>query len=184
VKLDDLREALDRYCSMYPSDAVMLDPARRGIAEGHRLFDREETRGHCTVNALVVKFPDQVLMVHHRASGRWLTPGGHVETSDLSLRLAALRELREEVGLRSDDVELLEPDPVDMIVHRNPACWIAGKRVAYHIDVKFLFSLRDEALTPAPAPREVDALEWRAFSLLPGERLASKIKSYAPPSSL
>ena len=51
--------------------------------------------GHFTASAFVLA-PDRraILEVHHAKLGRWLQPGGHVESADDSLVSAAHREVR------------------------------------------------------------------------------------------
>src|SRR5713101_2108191 len=57
--------------------------------------------------AIFVVQQAKVLLVHHRALGKWLPLGGHIEL-DEDPEQAALREAREESGL---DVELLGARP-------------------------------------------------------------------------
>ena len=57
--------------------------------------------------AIFVVQQAKVLLVHHRALGKWLPLGGHIEL-DEDPEQAALREAREESGL---DVELLGERP-------------------------------------------------------------------------
>lgn len=76
---------------------------RRSAKPGARdLFSRANMFGHLTASALVLA-PDahgelHALLVHHKASGLWLVPGGHFER-DASLWAAAAREVREETGV-------------------------------------------------------------------------------------
>jgi 8-oxo-dGTP pyrophosphatase MutT (NUDIX family) len=57
--------------------------------------------------AIFVVHDSQVLVIHHRALGKWLPLGGHIEL-DEEPETAALREAREESGL---EVELLGERP-------------------------------------------------------------------------
>src|SRR6266705_7208292 len=57
--------------------------------------------------AIFVVQQAKVLLVHHRALGKWLPLGGHIEL-DEDPEQAALREAREESGL---EVELLSERP-------------------------------------------------------------------------
>lgn len=59
-----------------------------------------------TVSIFIVQ-DNKVLLVHHRALGKWLPVGGHIEL-DEDPETAALREAKEESGL---DVELIGERP-------------------------------------------------------------------------
>jgi 8-oxo-dGTP diphosphatase len=59
-------------------------------------------RRHFTASAVVLAELNSdrptVLLVHHRKSGLWLYPGGHIEAGETPAE-AALREVREETGV-------------------------------------------------------------------------------------
>jgi 8-oxo-dGTP pyrophosphatase MutT (NUDIX family) len=74
--------------------------------------------GHITASAFVLHpHEPAVALILHSKIGRWLQPGGHVEPGDRSIVDAALREVREEVGVGSAD----EPWMCDVDVHTFPA---------------------------------------------------------------
>lgn len=64
-----------------------------------RFRDTGRPPGHCTAICWVLD-PDRhaILLLRHRSLG-WSCPGGHLEPGE-ELREAAIRELREETGLR------------------------------------------------------------------------------------
>ncbi|MEM6532827.1 MAG: NUDIX hydrolase [Myxococcota bacterium] len=111
--------------------------------------------GHFTASAFILS-PDKqrLLLIHHGKLGRWLQPGGHIEARDLNPWSAALREVKEEVGLDSSqltaDVEVFDID-----VHAIPAL---GKEPEHeHFDLRFLFTtLSDEVV----AGDEVNDAKW------------------------
>lgn len=58
-----------------------------------------------TVGAAIVH-RGKVLLVDHPRYGMWLMPGGHIELTE-DTDEALLREIREETGLRPDDIEVI-----------------------------------------------------------------------------
>ena len=81
--------------------------------------DRKNFRGHLTVSGFIFsRDGDSVLMLRHRALGRWLQPGGHLEPSDPSLAYALFREVCEETGLAATDLEVLVPRGVLLLSSR------------------------------------------------------------------
>lgn len=75
--------------------------------------------GHITCSGLVLSpARDRILLVLHRRLKRWLLPGGHVESDDVSIGGAGRREVIEETGavLAADAAPLL----VGVDVHGIP----------------------------------------------------------------
>jgi 8-oxo-dGTP pyrophosphatase MutT (NUDIX family) len=100
-------------------------------------FSRAQPVAHFTGSAVVVDpAGERVCLVHHAKLNRWLQPGGHAEPGDEgSMERSALREAREETGLRV----LLHPDaprPLDVDVHVIPAR--KSEPEHRHLDVRYL----------------------------------------------
>jgi 8-oxo-dGTP pyrophosphatase MutT (NUDIX family) len=113
---------------------------------------REEPEAHFTASAIVVdETGERTMLIHHRKSGMWFQPGGHIETTDPSPAEAALREAREETGL---DVRLASVRLFDADVH-----WIPWDE-HWHLDLRFLVIASG---TVAPDGAEVHAAEWVAW---------------------
>lgn len=122
--------------------------------------------GHFTASCYIVDGAMRLLLHHHRRLDRWLQMGGHVE-EDESPSAAALREGREESGLR--DLELAHDGIFDLDVHAIPAG--KGEPDHSHFDVRYL------ARTSSPDSIAIDRAEshdlaWfsleRAAELMPG----------------
>jgi 8-oxo-dGTP pyrophosphatase MutT (NUDIX family) len=99
-------------------------------------LSRDERSAHFTASALVVdEAGERVCLVAHAKLGRLLQPGGHVESTDLSLEAAALREAREETGLELA-FHPSAPRPFDLDVHEIPARGDEPRH--WHLDVRYL----------------------------------------------
>jgi 8-oxo-dGTP pyrophosphatase MutT (NUDIX family) len=129
--------------------------------------------GHITASAFVVHPTGQaVALVLHSKLGRWLQPGGHVEPEDSSIVVAALREVREEVGARPAG----EPWLCDIDVHRFPA---RGTTPAHlHHDVRIAFRALSESLVVGDG---ADDVRWWSFqdALELDESIARPIRKLA-----
>ncbi len=130
----------------------------RAHADGHLRSCRPH---HLTASVLVVS-PDatRVLLTHHRRADAWFQLGGHVEPDDASLVAAAGRELREESGLATYD---LDPVPVQLDRHAVPFCGDGGD----HLDVRFV-ALADPA-QPLTVTEESHDVRWWPVVALPTE---------------
>jgi 8-oxo-dGTP pyrophosphatase MutT (NUDIX family) len=77
--------------------------------------------------------------VEHKALGKWLFPGGHLEDEDETLMRAALRELAEETGIDPALVTPVSPVPLHIDVHPIPANPAKDEPDHQHFDFRFLF---------------------------------------------
>ena len=88
--------------------------------------------GHITGSAWVVDpAGSRLLLTHHRKLGKWLQLGGHSDGEPDTLAVA-LREAREESGLR---VRPISNAVLDIDIHTIPA--LKGEPAHLHYDVRF-----------------------------------------------
>lgn len=116
--------------------------------------DRDFTASGFVVDA------GRVLLVDHAKLGRWLQPGGHVETRETPVE-AAVREVREETGVVMAVHESLHPvddptgsetlpQPFRVNLHEvHPGHW--------HVDFAYLGTVDR---TTEPADDEPDEARW------------------------
>ena len=136
--MDDLRSVLDRY---HPRDgeSAGVDRLRRLVDEGDP-WARNGTF-HATASALVVDPRGRrVLLRWHERMQRWLQVGGHADPGETDPWIIALREAREETGLRdlAPLVPALERVPVQIVVVPVPA---SGDELAHeHADIRYAFA--------------------------------------------
>lgn len=159
---EQIERTLDLFCRRFPSEAEDVRPLRELIRQGADITRRGEFRGHVTCSALVLNDESHAMMVHHRALGRWLIPGGHLEPADLSLVDAAAREFCEEVGAQRDRLAvpvLWRSVPIHIDRHFIPANARKSEPGHEHWDFCFWLGIRDFQI--CPRPEEVQDAGWR-----------------------
>jgi 8-oxo-dGTP pyrophosphatase MutT (NUDIX family) len=133
-----LLRLLRRYLQRWPEDRPRVAPVIHFVRTHEACLERTCPEGHVTGSAWILS-PDHryVLLTQHRKLGRWLQLGGHAD-GDSDLFRVALREAREESGMRvfRPLPEESDPVPLDVDVHGIPA---HGDEAAHsHFDVRFL----------------------------------------------
>jgi 8-oxo-dGTP pyrophosphatase MutT (NUDIX family) len=133
------------------------------VLDNQDCLDRSNLSGHLTASAFVVdRARHRLLLIHHKALGRWLQPGGHAD-GDPDLRAVARREVVEETGLAA--LNLATPRPFDLDIHSIPER--KGVPAHFHYDVRFLFEA-DSTLPLQSDDREVHGAVWVDLSDLDG----------------
>ncbi|GAB3621942.1 NUDIX hydrolase [Mariniluteicoccus endophyticus] len=132
----------------------------RHLDDTYEGWSRDCPGAHLTGSAIVVS-PDagRVLLVMHKRLGRWLQTGGHVEADDADLGAAALREAREESGLRT--LELV-PGILQLDRHEVPCGTV---RPTFHLDVRYL-AIGDPVEEPVVSD-ESEEVRWFDADALP-----------------
>lgn len=114
---------------------------------------------HLTVSCLVISHDlSHVLLTLHAKAGRWFQFGGHLEADDASLLAGVRREVTEESGLASFD---LDPGVAQLDVHWVEFC---GDGV-HHLDVRFV-AQADSAAAYAVSEESHD-VRWFPLTDLP-----------------
>ena len=114
---------------------------------------------HLTVSCLVISHDlSQVLLTLHAKAGRWFQFGGHLEADDESLLAGVRREVAEESGLATFD---LDPRVAQLDVHWVEFC---GDGV-HHLDVRYV-AQADSASAYAVSEESHD-VRWFLLTDLP-----------------
>lgn len=161
MERDTLMEQLRRHLPADPHEREMTARLLAFVEENPDCFRRSLRAGHVTGSAWVVD-PGRrsAVLVYHRRLERWLQPGGHCE-ADGSVRAAALREAREETGLRP--VRLASEEIFDVDIHRIPA---RGEEPEHlHYDIRYL--LEADPAEPPRASSESRAVQWIGLERIP-----------------
>ncbi len=112
---------------------------------------------------------DQILLVNHRAAGRWLPAGGHVEP-DEHPRSTVMREAQEELAL---EAKFLLEGPL-MISLTDTVGSTAG-----HIDVSLWYVLRGTSTAPLHFDEsEFSEVRWFQFAEVPFERADPQLRRF------
>lgn len=131
---EDLRTRLASYVPVNEDErrAVL---AVEALLDGPDPFSSGEfDPGHITASAFVLHPTEHAIaLILHTKIGRWLQPGGHVEAEDGSIVEAALREVREEVGVGAAD----HPWLCDVDVHVFPARSDVPRHLHHDVRVAF-----------------------------------------------
>ncbi|MFF8993715.1 NUDIX domain-containing protein [Streptomyces sp. NPDC014983] len=99
----DIRTTTETYLARHPHERDALAGLPALVDAPDEPTSRTTLPSHITCSAAAIDRDQRVLHLGHRASGRLLAPGGHVE-EDQTLRAAALREVCEETGLHPEDL--------------------------------------------------------------------------------
>lgn len=170
--LENLRASLHAFRSGAP-DPALVAAFLQLAEEGRSAFERSRLRGHFTGSAwLVSRDGRRALLMHHRKLGRWLQPGGHAD-GDMDLARVALREAREETGVRDLQVE---GDIFDIDRHHIPARGAEPEH--WHYDVRHVIRAGvDEAFA---VNEESHALAWRDIAQIAADpQLDSSLRRMA-----
>jgi 8-oxo-dGTP pyrophosphatase MutT (NUDIX family) len=159
VNREALLNALSGHAPADAREAESLSWMRRFVEAPEDPFARENPVGHITASAVVARPGGEAfLLVFHRKLSRWLQPGGHVEHADASAFEAALREAREETGIREFEAPLAETI-LDVDVHAIPAR--KSEPEHHHFDVRFLLTT-EGAIDLAATDDPTRPIEWRS----------------------
>jgi 8-oxo-dGTP pyrophosphatase MutT (NUDIX family) len=161
----DVQSVLNRFEHRDPAQVQKAVEYRDFVHAHDDAVWRSCAMGHVTASAIVVDATSgSVLLTLHPKVGRWLQLGGHLESSDVSLRSAALREVDEESGIRMGAITAA---PVRLDRHPVPCGRNADGSVrgSVHWDVQYVVRLMG---TPEPTiSNESDDLRWFARDALP-----------------
>lgn len=122
---------------------------------------------HATASAIVLDDAGRVLLIHHNKVGRWLYPGGHIDPNEDPAQ-AALREVREETGIRAE----LIADPLPALVGVTALVppWlitemaVVDQRTGPHRHIDHVYVCRPVGGELTPQLAEVAGCRWVAVA--------------------
>ncbi|MDR2063497.1 MAG: NUDIX hydrolase [Candidatus Nomurabacteria bacterium] len=143
-------EICRNYLERCPEHKRRLSMAMEQVQKDENLASRKNFVGHFTASVFVVNQKNRkVLLLEHKALGKMLQPGGHIDVGETPLQ-AALRELWEETGTNHTDLKprnMVPRDkniPFDIDTHLIPENKKKNEPKHYHHDLQYLFVADDE----------------------------------------
>ena len=146
----ELRDEIARKVPVDERERRSIDDVVRGLERLEHPFDIDADPVHVTASAIVVG-PRGLVLHRHRVLGRWLQPGGHIDSGETPWE-AARRETLEETGLVAEFASGPGRPPV---LHVDAH---AGPRGHTHLDVRYLLVAPD--VDPTPPPEESQDCRW------------------------
>ena len=134
-----------------------------------------EITRHFTATTFVV-YREKTLLHLHRSLKMWLPPGGHIDRDALP-HVAAVREVKEETGLR---VDLIHTPPT---IHSDNAQEIPGPRHLlleninpFHQHIDMIYFARAASFEVTPDIGESIELRWFNAEELEGKEIQNDIR--------
>ena len=101
---DDIKSIIN---SSLTTDAVVSRYLER-LSKGNLTRDEDPTSHYCAYFLPYNEKTKNVLIIHHKKSGLWLSPGGHIDKDERLLE-ALKREVFEELGVKDIVGETFKP---------------------------------------------------------------------------
>jgi len=163
IKTDQKRFLLGRLAGLktpYPEEVDSLRITQAFLTDPDHL-SRPHRLGHLTASAWIADGTGTLaLLTHHAKLDMWLQLGGHIEEGETLLE-SALREAREESGLR--EIEPVNDEIFDVDAHLIPSR--GAEEAHYHYDIRFLF--RADRREELVVSRESKDLRWVPLEEIP-----------------
>lgn len=186
--MDSIPVVLEHYLAQYPNEIEALQRLRELVDETPNAADliaRTNFRGHVTASGFVLSADGTAtLLVHHRALGIYVQPGGHMDMTDASPLAGAFREVREETGLMDVRRVFVFDDPAvpfDIDSHYIPPNTKRREPDHWHHDFRYVFQCTTDASLELSTDEVIEArwVRLEALETYPTmERVAEKLKAY------
>ena len=139
----DIRRAIQEYNPFNEQEAADKALILGFLAENDDAFYRTNLIAHMTASAWVVNpAHNRVLMVYHKIYDSWSWTGGHAD-GDEDLARVALREVREETGVKSArllSTEIFSLESLTVDGHEKHGAYVPSH---LHLNVTYLLEADD-----------------------------------------
>jgi len=150
--METFEEQIKSAVGLNIADELVAKRFLERLKEGRYTRDEYPRSHYCVYFLPYNPGTRQVFIVHHKKSGLWLSPGGHIDRGETLIH-ALNREIQEELGIRDKVKEgtwpfLLTITPIDNSV----------QPCKEHLDIWYRFPTDGSDLTVDP--REFHATQW------------------------
>ena len=155
----NLRKRLEAYVPYNAQEAADRRMMLTAIDALENPLSRENVFAHFTASAWIVNpGRTRALMAWHNIYKTWAWTGGHAD-GDADLMAVALREAREETGIR--DIRPVKPEIYSLEVVPVNAHVKRGSFVSAHLHMNVTYLLEADDVQPLrPKPDENSAVAW------------------------
>lgn len=172
-----IQNELSDYLGRHPEDRQRLAKLIERVHRNDDLSSRSDMDGHVVSSVLTLdRTRTRGLLIHHKAYGLWIPPGGHHE-GDQTLHASAMRERAEETGLGRSRSPGGRPFLLDIDTH--PIAPRPDKGEGRHLHHDFMYvELCDDDFDPTIQAEEVGGAEWRKLDVMAieGGRMARLVE--------
>lgn len=118
----DLPEEIKSFADLEIAQDKIMQAYLKRLERGNYSRDEDKLSHYCAYFLPYNPETKQIFIIHHKKSGKWLSPGGHVDKGETLLQ-ALKREVYEELGIKNkinDDIKpfLLTITPIAKWEHR------------------------------------------------------------------
>jgi 8-oxo-dGTP pyrophosphatase MutT (NUDIX family) len=161
----ELLKLINAYETQFPQELNASQTFQEFVKRNSNtsVYSRKNFDGHFTASAFLLDVVrDKVLFLQHKKLKRWLQPGGHIDETDASLLAAAVREVCEETGFQSINLQLVEENIFDLDAHEIPLNPKKDEPAHIHFDIRYLFQVNNGAEIVFNA-EEASGMKWLTF---------------------
>ena len=143
-------EIVNNYLKLFPSEKERLNEFFIFLDNNKEssITDWNNFNGHIVTTGFIhAKKENKFLVLHHKDLDMFLSPGGHIDTTDKSILDACIREVKEETGLKNIRQVIIDNNinmPIDIDTHTTKYNERLHLPSHTHFDFRYLFEIEKE----------------------------------------